>query len=239
MTNKKKFHEDRPSDSRDTKSPDSAPMHSDATSAARRRLLQAAGGSALAGAALSVGWQRPVVESVILPAHAQTTTSLVRFSYDNSAPLNPAVPAGSVHSSTSPCGGLSGPAALSGGLYVNIPCRNQGSQPTALYRITTWIIDGNNVVSGAGPTFEGGASGPPSFAKCVTLLGNMAAAMNSLDPDGDWEFAVHSLPSSEGCGEYVLGRPRSPDSVDYGAMVIVDEVNTGQQWIATPGVRPA
>jgi len=42
---------------------------------ARRKLVQALGGAGgVVGGLLLTGWRKPVVESVILPAHAQTTT---------------------------------------------------------------------------------------------------------------------------------------------------------------------
>lgn len=64
------------------------------SNAARRRLLKslAIGGAVIAGKNLPAGWSRPVVDAVVLPAHAQASCLAVDDTYD----LNPGSPNGSV-----------------------------------------------------------------------------------------------------------------------------------------------
>ncbi|MEZ7005831.1 hypothetical protein [Streptomyces sp. AD55] len=112
------------------------------------------------------------------------------------------------------CGSVQGP----GGQF---PC-----QPTGPLTITSWIVDGEEVIGeGGGKAFNGGPCGAGTPGN-LGMHHNWALALTNLDPGG----ATWSAQQAPGCAWYV-GSTGGTRTV-YGPMTIVD--TAGQQWILGP-----
>lgn len=96
------------------------------------------------------------------------------------------------------------------------------------YQITSWIIDGVEVVTGEPKTFVGGPCGPGT-ADNPGMHTTWANALTNLDPHGAWE--VDTMP---GCAWYV--RSDAPRPVEYGPMVIEGpgQYGPGGTWTLGP-----
>ncbi|MFD6926513.1 hypothetical protein ACFV99_40730, partial [Streptomyces sp. NPDC059944] len=125
--------------------------------------------------------------------------------YDNTSTIN-GVPG--------KCGSVQGP----GGQF---PC-----QPTGALTITSWIVDGEEVIGeGGGRSFNGGPCGQGTTAN-RGMHHNWALALTNLDPSG----ANWSAQEADGCAWFV-GSTGGTRTV-YGAMTVQDAA--GQQWILGP-----
>ena len=80
------------------------------------------------------------------------------------------------------------------------------------YRITSWIIDGQDVITGEPPSFVGGPCGPGDETE-PGMHTNWAALLTNLDPYGAWE-----VDEQTGCAWFV--RSDAPRPVEYGPMII-------------------
>lgn len=126
------------------------------------------------------------------------------------------------YDNTSLIGGMPGKCGSVQGPNGQFPC-----QPTTGgFTITSWIVDGEEVIGeGGGRTFAGGPCGDGTAAN-PGMHRNWALALTNLDPGG----ATWSAMSAEGCAWFV-GSIGGTGTV-YGAMTIADA--QGQQWILGP-----
>ncbi|PSK57984.1 hypothetical protein B0E38_01829 [Streptomyces sp. 111WW2] len=112
------------------------------------------------------------------------------------------------------CGGVQGP----GGQF---PC-----QPTTGgLTITSWIVDGEEVIGDGGRTFAGGPCGTGTSGTPGMHL-NWAQALTNLDPGG----ATWSAQNAPACA-WFIGSTGGTQTI-YGPMVVEDAA--GQQWTLTP-----
>ncbi|RWZ77861.1 hypothetical protein EQK42_00595 [Streptomyces albidoflavus] len=112
------------------------------------------------------------------------------------------------------CGGVQGP----GGQF---PC-----QPTTGgLTITSWMVNGEDVIGDGGRTFAGGPCGPGTAAS-PGMHANWSAALTNLDPTG----ATWSAKTEPACAWFVGSTGGT--STTYGPMVVEDA--QGQQWTLTP-----
>ncbi|MFC8723763.1 hypothetical protein [Streptomyces bacillaris] len=111
------------------------------------------------------------------------------------------------------CGGVQGP----GGQF---PC-----QPTGPLTITSWIVNGEEVIGDGGRAFNGGPCGDGTAA-APGMHRNWSAALTNLDPSG----ATWSAQTQPACAWYVGSTGGTQTT--YGPMVVEDA--TGQQWTLTP-----
>jgi len=184
--------------------------------------------------ATSNRWHSPVVKSVVMPAHAETTggpgttegPDLRAWRYDNTGQVAQPVNPGDVASGSGPCGMIFGPTnpggGIPGGTVVVMGC---GGGP---FQIVSWIVDGAEVV-GAPVQFNGGTAP----AACQQFLQNLANAMNAVDPHVSWVQDDDGIaPVDGGCSNHV--RSSEPvDSVIYGPMVVQNTTND-DEWTLNP-----
>lgn len=107
------------------------------------------------------------------------------------------------------CGGVQGP----GGQF---PCE----PTTGGLTITSWIVNGEEVIGDGGRLFAGGPCGAPG------MHANWANALTNLDPSG----ATWSAQNQPGCAWFV-GSTGGTQTV-YGPMVVEDV--DGREWTLTP-----
>ncbi|MEW2066645.1 hypothetical protein [Streptomyces sp. NPDC007346] len=126
------------------------------------------------------------------------------------------------YDNTSLIGGVPGKCGSVQGPNGQFPC-----QPTTGgLTITSWIVDGEEVIGeGGGRTFNGGPCGDGTAAN-PGMHRNWALALTNLDPGG----ATWSAMSAEGCAWFVGSTGGTGTA--YGAMTIADAA--GQQWILGP-----
>ena len=127
---------------------------------ARRKLLKgiaAGSGAFVAGKSLPESWSRPVVDSVILPVHAQTSasnfSSTIALVFDDSAPgsnnmlaglVNDAIAGETANTSTLCIESLDGKSFRFGYLLGSI------SNPNAIYRQDGGVVGGGPLCTGGG-----------------------------------------------------------------------------------------
>ncbi|MGW6391217.1 hypothetical protein ACWFR1_12110 [Streptomyces sp. NPDC055103] len=131
------------------------------------------------------------------------------WSYDNTT------------ASASNCGSVQGPI-VGPGTTPQFPCAGTGL-PTA-YQITSWIIDGVELVTSP-LTFQNGPCGDESGNG---LHDHWAGALTQLDPSATWVTAY-----APGCAWYVRSDDAPADRV-YGTMRIRNAGNTAQVWTLGP-----
>lgn len=126
------------------------------------------------------------------------------------------------YDNTSLIGGAPGQCGSVQGPDGQFPC-----QPTSgAYTITSWIVDGEEVIAeGGGRVFNGGACGPGTAAAPGMHL-NWSQALTNLDPAG----AVWTVQSEPAC-DWFVGSTGGTQTV-YGPMTVQNAV--GQQWILGP-----
>ncbi|MEV0016693.1 hypothetical protein [Streptomyces tendae] len=124
------------------------------------------------------------------------------------------------YDNTSLIGGLPGQCGSVQGPDGQFPC-----QPGP-FTITSWIVDGVEVIAeGGGRTFNGGDCGPGTAGAPGMHL-NWAQALTNLDPTG----AAWEVKSEPACAWFV-GSTGGTETV-YGPMTVQD--TAGQQWILGP-----
>ncbi|WPR52846.1 hypothetical protein SJI45_19105 [Streptomyces sp. S399] len=125
------------------------------------------------------------------------------------------------YDNTSLIGGVPGRCGSVQGPNGQFPC-----QPTGPLTITSWIVDGEEVIGeGGGRSFNGGPCGVGTSATPGMHL-NWSRALTNLDPSG----ATWAADEADGCAWYV-GSTGGTRTV-YGAMTVQDAA--GQQWILGP-----
>lgn len=126
------------------------------------------------------------------------------------------------YDNTSLIGGVPGKCGSVQGPNGQFPCQ----QATGALTITSWIVDGEEVIGeGGGRSFNGGPCGVGTPASPGMHL-NWAQALTNLDPSG----ATWAADEAEGCAWYV-GSTGGTHTV-YGSMTVQDAA--GQQWILGP-----
>ncbi|MEV5677063.1 hypothetical protein [Streptomyces sp. NPDC052179] len=131
------------------------------------------------------------------------------WSYDNTS------------SSGSNCGSVQGPI-ISPSTTPAFPCAATGVP--AIYQITSWIIDGVELVT-TPLAFQNGPCGDTTGAG---MHDHWAAALTQLDPSATWVVDTAPL-----CNWYVRSDDAPADRV-YGTMKIRNAANTAQVWTLGP-----
>lgn len=155
-------------------------------SEARRRLLKTLAAGGVAGAALPAQWTKPVIEAVILPAHAQATSGTVVGGGGGGGAPGPA-PTGSVGESilnffVSPAQAGS---CVSMGYCIQISVAHTSGTPTAVAVTKVQhpcnksglitVFTGSQALSGSGSNWNGNVVGLPLALTNVNPLGGVLA----------------------------------------------------------------
>lgn len=121
------------------------------------------------------------------------------------------------------CGAPASGPADGGGNIPFIPCPGN-------YLITSWMINGAEVITGGPVSFSGQICGSTAGGQ-IGLHEDWARALNLIDGAAGWtnEYSTE-------CANYV--RVLNPDpNREYGAMVITDATDASRVWTITNGVR--